>query len=265
MPLKRSPKKAPLAAPPAAGTQTLLRGLAIVQAVAEGAHDLKTVAARVGTTRSTTHRLLSLLLSERYLRSLPVGGYRLGPKLVELGYQARETLPLPALARVPLEQLAKLTGDTVHLASREGDEVLYLDKLSGTRGLEMRSRIGHRLPLLATGVGKALLLEEPEREWQRLFALDCAARGRDLGDWSALEKRMRQYTQGGYAFDMEDNEASIRCVAAPIHDAGGHIVAAISVASMVSYMPLKRMQQLIGPVKHAAALISAELGARLDR
>jgi DNA-binding IclR family transcriptional regulator len=261
---KRAPKSAPVAAAAPAGTQTLLRGLAIVQAVANGAHDLKAVCAHVGTSRSTTHRLLSLLLAERYLRSLPVGGYRLGPKLLELGYQARETLPLPALARVALEQLAALSGDTVHLASREGDEVLYLDKLPGTRGLEMRSRIGHRLPLLATGVGKALLLEESEREWQRLFALDCTARGRDLAGWGAFHKRMRQYAQGGYAFDLEDNEASIRCVAAPIRDAGGHIVAAVSVASMVSYMPLKRMQQLIEPVKRTAALISGELGARID-
>lgn len=264
MPMPASKTSHPVAteAPPPAGTQTLLRGLAVIQAVAAGAHDLKSVAAHVGTTRSTTHRLLGLLLAERYLRSLPGAGYRLGPRLVELGYQAREAIPLPALARPALEALAQLTGDTVHLASRDGDAVLYLDKLPGTRGLEMRSRIGHRMPLLATGVGKALLLTEDEARWQQLHAADCHARGLDpQASWAAFHRRMRQYREGGYAFDLEDNEPGIRCVAAPVYDASGHIVAAISVASMVTYMPQRRMQQLIEPVRQAAARIGTELGA----
>ncbi|WP_442964388.1 helix-turn-helix domain-containing protein [Pseudomonas sp. KNUC1026] len=75
------------------GTQTLLRGLAIIHAVAGGACDLKSVGERVGTTRSTTHRLVSALVDERYLRLLPQGGYRLGARLIELGFQAREEVP----------------------------------------------------------------------------------------------------------------------------------------------------------------------------
>jgi transcriptional regulator, IclR family len=72
------------------GTQTLLRGLAVVQAVAAGARDLKDIARHIGTTRSTTHRLVSCLVDERYLRVVPQVGYLLGPKLIELGFQARE-------------------------------------------------------------------------------------------------------------------------------------------------------------------------------
>jgi hypothetical protein len=72
------------------GTQTLLRGLGVVQAVAAGARDLKEIARRIGTTRSTTHRLASCLVDERYLRVVPQVGYLLGPKLIELGFQARE-------------------------------------------------------------------------------------------------------------------------------------------------------------------------------
>src|SRR5476651_2882846 len=80
------------------GTQTLLRGLGVVQAVAAGARDLKEIARRIGTTRSTTHRLASCLVEERYLRVVPQVGYLLGPKLIELGFQAREELPLVSLA-----------------------------------------------------------------------------------------------------------------------------------------------------------------------
>ncbi|WP_233224282.1 IclR family transcriptional regulator domain-containing protein [Amycolatopsis sp. BJA-103] len=112
-------------APP--GTQTLARGLAVIRAVAGGAADLRT--------------------------------------LVELGFQALHGSPLPVVARPVLEELAAQLRDTVHLAVRDGDSVLYLDKLPGSRGAEMRSRIGHRMPLTRTGVGMALLLDSAA-EWQ---------------------------------------------------------------------------------------------------
>ncbi|WP_213877455.1 IclR family transcriptional regulator [Pseudomonas sp. dw_358] len=237
------------------GTQTLLRGLAVVQAVAAGARDLKEIARRIGTTRSTTHRLASCLVDERYLRVLPQVGYLLGPKLIELGFQAREEVPLVMLATPFLDTLSALTGDTIHLAVRDGDEVLYLHKLPGRNGPEMRSRVGHRMPLLRTGIGKALLLDSSVAEWQRLYDLCQPSQG-----WDAVQVRMLDYVTGRYAFDLEDNEPSIRCVAAPVRDASGHIVAAISVASTVPYMPLDKMQGLVSVVQKAAAGVSAQLG-----
>lgn len=269
--MKRAPKNSPSddastseSSPgTASGAQTLLRGLAILQAVANGTRDMKTLTQQLGFSRSTTHRLTSLLVQERYLRNNPSQGYLLGSKLLELGYQAHEAIPLVALARPWLEKLAKFTGDTVHLATRDGDETLYLEKLPGTRGLEMRSRIGHRMPLLATGIGKALLLDNNDAEWQRLY-LYRRNKGAPVTapDWALVQTRMRRYAISNYAFDLEDNEPSIRCVAAPVRDSGGRIVAAVSVSSMTAYMPQKRMHALIKPVQDAAAAISAELGKR---
>ncbi|WNW10815.1 IclR family transcriptional regulator [Pseudomonas sp. DTU_2021_1001937_2_SI_NGA_ILE_001] len=253
--------------PALAGTQTLVRGLAVVQAVAAGARDLKEIARAIGTTRSTTHRLASCLVQERYLRVMPQVGYLLGPKLIELGFQAREELPLAILARPYLDRLSELTGDTVHLAVREADEVLYLHKNPGRNGPEMRSRVGHRMPLVRTGIGKALLLDSPEHEWQRLFAVSLPAVGRaavpahEPQTWEQLRQRREEYVQGGYAFDLEDNEPSIRCVAAPVRDASRQIVAGISIASTVPYMPLEKMAELVPLIKDIAAQLSAELGA----
>ncbi|WPO98617.1 IclR family transcriptional regulator [Pseudomonas sp. HR96] len=245
------------AATPAAptGTQTLLRGLAVIQAVAAGARDLKEIARRIGTTRSTTHRLASCLVDERYLRVMPQVGYLLGPRLIELGFQAREEVPLAALATPFLDRLSALTGDTIHLAVRDGDEVLYLHKLPGRNGPEMRSRVGHRMPLLRTGIGKALLLDSSPQEWHRLYELCQPAQS-----WEAVQARMLDYVTGRYAFDLEDNEPSIRCVAAPIRDASGQIVAALSIASTVPYMSLEKMQGLVPVAQEAAARISGELG-----
>ncbi|WP_211461461.1 IclR family transcriptional regulator [Collimonas silvisoli] len=252
------------------GTQTLTRGLAVLQAVAGGARDLKQIAQALGTTRSTTHRLANCLVQERYLRFTPNAGYVLGPKLIELGFQAREELSLSVVARPYLEQLAGQSGDTIHLALQDGDDVLYLDKIPGKKGLEMRSRVGHRMPIATTGVGKALMLGMSEEQWKTLYQKRSTAAGSYASgllpkrSWTEFRDQMREYVKGGYAFDLEDNEPSIRCVAAPIYDASHVIVAAISVSSTVPYMPLKRMHALIAVVQAAAAGISGELGANQD-
>jgi DNA-binding IclR family transcriptional regulator len=253
--------------PAPTGTQTLIRGLGVVQAVASGARDLKEIARLIGTTRSTTHRLASCLVEERYLRVLPQVGYLLGPKLIELGFQAREEVPLLVVAKPFLDELSALTGDAVHLAMRDGDEVLYLHKNPGRNGPEMRSRVGHRMPLARTGIGKALMLDDPESEWQRLYEISVPTTGknplwpvREEQTWEQVQARMHEYVKGGYAFDLEDNEPSIRCVAAPVRDASKHIVAGISIASTVPYMPLEKMAELVPLIKDAAARLSAELG-----
>jgi DNA-binding IclR family transcriptional regulator len=256
------------ATPQQAGTQTLLRGLAILEAAASGALDLRAFGAALGTTRSTTHRLVSSLVQARYLCQGP-GGYRLGPKLIELGTIALEQMPLASVARTHLENLADLTRDTIHLGVRDGDDVLYIDKIPGTRGLEMRSRVGHRMPLASTGIGKALLLDLPADAWTAFFnASQRALAGTDFKptnrpDAQTFMRRMATYAAGGHTLDLEENEVSIRCVAAPVRDASGAVVAGLSVASTIPYMPLERMDELIPVVQRAARAISEDLGWRL--
>lgn len=250
-----------------AGTQTLLRGLAILEAAAAGVRDLRSFGAVLGTTRSTTHRLVSSLVQARYLRQVQ-GGYLLGPKLIELGTIALEQMPLTAVARTHLEALAGHTRDTIHLGVRDGDDVLYIDKIPGQRGLEMRSRVGHRMPLASTGIGKAMMLDLGPEAWRKLYdasrrTLESASFRPDRNtDPDTFLRRMTTYASGGYTFDLEENEISIRCVAAPVRDASGAIVAALSVASTIPYMPLERMDELIPVVQNEARAISLELGWR---
>ena len=128
--------------------------------------------------------------------------------------------------------------------------MLYLHKIPGRNGPEMRSRVGHRMPLARTGIGKAMLLDAPVGEWRRLYeASHSPAEKNPLWPdheevtWEQFEARMRGYVAGGYAYDLEDNEPSIRCVAAPIRDASRQIVAAISIASTVPYMSVENSHQ----------------------
>jgi len=243
-----------------AGTQTLVRGLEVIDAVAESSLTLAELADRIGLTRSTTHRLAGTLVEHRYLNFQRGAGYSLGPRLLELGYLAGRQTSLPRVAREHLEQLAAETGDTVHLGVLDGARALYLDKISGTRRVEVSSRIGERQPLRSTGLGKALILDATEDDWREFY--DYEAR---LGHGYAVNldlwlKRMRDYAKSGYALDLEENEDRIRCVAAPVRDVTGSIAGAISVSSAAQYMDDTRMRGLAFDVKTAADAISQELG-----
>jgi DNA-binding IclR family transcriptional regulator len=243
-----------------AGTQTLVRGLEVIDAVAQGVLTLSELADRIGLTRSTTHRLAGTLVEHRYLNFQRGSGYSLGPRLLELGYLAGRQTSLPRVAREHLEALASKTGDTVHLGVLDGSRALYLDKISGTRRVEVSSRIGERQPLRSTGLGKALILDATEPQWKEYY--DYEGRlghgyGVNLDLWL---KRMRDYAKNGYALDLEENEDRIRCVAAPVRDVTGAIAGAISVSSAAQYMDDTRMHGLAFDVKNAADAISRELG-----
>jgi DNA-binding IclR family transcriptional regulator len=243
-----------------AGTQTLARGLEVLDAVAEGATTLVELADAIGLTRSTTHRLAATLVERRYLDFSRGDGYTLGPKLLELGYITGRRMDLPRVAREHLEALAAATGDTVHLGMLDGSRALYLDKIAGSRRVEISSRIGERQPLRSTGLGKALLLDDDEKQWREYY--DHEARlgnGYDV-PMDVWLKRMREYAAQGYAFDLEENEDRIRCVAAPVRDVAGAIVGAISVSSAAQYMDDLRMRGLTFEVKKAADAVSAALG-----
>ena len=247
------------------GTQTLMRGLSLLVEVADGISDVKGLSAKLGTPRSTTHRMLAMLVAQGYLHQIPYRGYLLGSKLIYLGSVAQEQMPLLALARPHLDALASHTGDTIYLAIRDENTVLYLDKIPGTRGLEMRSRVGMRNPLASTGVGKALLIGMSSERWPFFYADAVADQQRSgisskLLPWEAYQAALLSYQQQGWVFDLEERELGIRCVAAPIRDVYGKVIASISVASADLYMPHLRMAELGPVVLKTAQAISRDLG-----
>ena len=247
------------AGPKVQGRQTLIRGLDMLDKVIDGPVKLAELSQRMTLTRSTTHRLANALIDRGFLNYLPRDGYQLGPKLIQLGFLAQSQADIVQIARPRMEDLAASTEDTVHLGRLDGDLALYLDKIPGRRRVEISSRIGDRQPLTSTGLGKALLLDASEAEWTRLFVED-QAQGAPKADRETWLERMRGYAQAGHAFDLEENEDQIRCVAAPVRDVSGKIVAAISVSSAAQYMDDERMAELSAEVRGAAQRISTDLG-----
>ena len=243
-----------------AGAQTLVRGLDVMQAVAQVPRNLPDLSEALGLTRSTTHRLATTLVEQRFLNFTPRVGYSLGPRLLELGHLAARQLNLPRIAHDYLVQLSQETGDTVHLGVLDNDMALYLDKISGSRRIEISSRIGERQPLRSTGLGKALLLDESESSLRGIYARESALwPGYGVNEAIWLE-RMRHYKATGYAFDLEENEDRIRCVAAPIRDAADRIIGSISVSSAAQYMDDARMKALTQRVLDTVHAISGEFG-----
>jgi len=242
-------------------SQTLFRGLEIIDAVANGVTTLPVICEKTGINSSTAHRLASALVQIRYLKFEPRKGYSLGSKLIELGFLAYQQSNLPATARAHLEQLAMATQDTVHLASLDGTEVVYLDKLSGQRAVEISSRIGGRKSVCATGVGKALLLDKSEAQWRAQFAHEHPDQIDSPPERTWLQL-MHDYARADYAFDLGEDTPLIRCVALPIRDASTRIVAAVSASSAVEYMNNERMASLVAVVRATADNISKALGWR---
>ena len=231
-----------------------------MEAVSSGVSNPADMVNLLGLNRSTIYRLTATLVQRRYLSSLPRNGFGLGPKALEIGYQARVQLNIPRLARRELEKLAADTDDTVHLGILDGTRALYLDKIPGRRRVEISSRIGERQPLRSTGLGKALLLDEDEARLRELYRSEDANEQSYALSETVWIERMREYCRQGVAFDFEESEDRIRCVAAPVRDVTGRISAAISVSSAAHYMDDRRMRTLAGQVLLAAKSISHELG-----
>ncbi|WP_138472217.1 IclR family transcriptional regulator [Poseidonocella sp. HB161398] len=236
-------------------SQTLVRGLDVIDAVAQGATSLADIARATGMTYSTTHRFAAVLAERGYLRAPRGREYELGPKLIELGFQAYGEMDIVRIAHPYLTALAEEGGATVHLGMRSGAEVVYLDKIQGNRPVEINSRIGGRRPLTRTGIGMALLLDSEAGELDEVIAGNGG-----MAAPAAFRARMEEYREGGYALDLGDDSPAIRCVAAPVRDPLGRIAAAISLSSALTYMPEERIRELIPVVKAAAERISRAIG-----
>lgn len=242
------------------GALTLIKGLDVLSRVAKGDNTLGKVSKSLGLNKTTVHRLATTLVEADFLSYSPREGYALGTKLLELGFAAQQQITLTRVSHDYLRQLSADTGDTVNLGILEHDQVHYIDKIPGTRRIEVRCVVGERQPLRHTALGKALLLDEPESYLREVYQREARMYPRyryDLKQWLDV---MTHYREEGYALDLDENEDHVRCVAAPIRDMSGKIIAAVSVSSAAQYMDDERIQAVRAYVKDTTARISQQFG-----
>ncbi len=211
--------------------------------------------------KATLYRFLQTLTAEgMLLYDAERSTYSLGVRLVRLAHAAWTQSSLAPIARPYLNQLSEAIGETIHLAQLDNAHVLYVDKRNAARPIEMFSQAGKVGPAYCTGVGKAMLAYLPDSELARVLPQQSFHRftPSTLGDASQLVAELKAIRKRGYAFDREEHEPGIICVAVPILTQGGRMLGAISVTSSTTRTSLAQLQTLVPDMRKATEQIAAE-------
>lgn len=217
-----------------------------------------------GLHKSTVHRLLNTLMSRGYiLKNSENDKYSLGMRILYLSSAILDRMDIRTVAKPFLEELCRSTDEVIHLSTLDGTEAVYIDKVeSPNKSVRMYSQIGKRVPLHCTGVGKILLAWLPDKDVEYLLGLKgmYAYTKNTITNIEDMKKHLAEIRKKGYAFDELEHEEEIRCVAAPIFDMSGKVVASVSVSGPVMRVTLDRMPQLTEEVLKTAKKISYQLG-----
>jgi IclR family transcriptional regulator, pca regulon regulatory protein len=253
-------------------SQSLERGLAILSAFKANRAQLAVseLAQEVGLNRSTTHRYVSTLAQLGYLQQdAATRKYRLGPRVLDLGFSAINSMELREISLPFLQQLSEQTGHTVNMAILEGDDIVYVERVrssrQGQREIDLNLHVGSRLPAYCTSMGKVLLAFLPAHERDAAIArVQLMRRGPNtLIAPRALAAELDRVRSAGYAVNNEELAYGLRSIAAPVRAASGEVVAAINLAVHRSMISMEDLTANLSPVlRRAADEISARSGYR---
>lgn len=203
--------------------------------------------------KSSAHRYLVTLQELGLAERKTNDRYYLGTKVIELAGAYLLKSDLRNDSQAALDELAGMTGETVHLAVPSGTEVVYIAKVESKHTLAMFSHIGARLPMHCTALGKAILAFSDSSALHAVLTRPLIMRTpNSITSIEALESELSLIRSRGYAIDNEENEMGIRCVGAPIFDYTSRPIGAISVSAPSDRMDQQRCNSL-GPLVHLAA------------
>ena len=243
--------------------QSVDRAVAILEILArDGEAGVTEVARELGVHKSTASRLLAALdRRELVAQDAARGRYRLGVGLVRLAGAASRGLDLVQESRPVCRALAQEVGETVNLAILSGRDALYLDQVAGPAALSPHNWAGQRIPLHATSDGKVLLAYLPEAELAECLAPPLARfTERTITAATGFARLLDEVRRRGYATAVDELEAGLTAVAAPVRNAEGVVVASISASGPSFRIPADRIPVLAASVRRAAAEISRRLG-----
>ena len=245
--------------------QSVDRALSILDLFDEHEKELKLteITERMGLHKSTVHSLLKTLQKHQYIEQNQENGkYGLGMKLFERGNFVIRSQDLRTIAKEHLVKLSKETGRTVHLVIQDGKEGIYIDKVESSNATILYSKIGRRVPIHSSGVGKALVAFKSSEELEKI--LDGYEYHQQtpntLTDKETFLKDLDQVRERGYAIDNEENEPGVYCVAIPVRDHTGQVIAAISSSTTASQITTSDVEDIIENLKVTGATISEKLG-----
>ena len=225
---------------------------------------IREIAGQLELNKSTAFCLLQTLKRQNFIRQNEGNSkYSLGLGLMEIGLSMAAGLEVGPIARPLLEELVKDRSETAHLVVQDGDQVIYIEKIAGTKtsSVGIVSYVGKSNPMYCTGVGKCVLAWSSEETINRVLSSKLVKFTKNtVIDAAALRQELSLIRKKGFAIDREEIEIGLKCVAAPIFDCHGQVTAAISLSGPSSHLPEEKLVELVGPVTDCARQISAQLG-----
>jgi len=247
--------------------KSLAKALVLMETLAASPRPLTAVdlSQQLKIARPTVYRILSTLVRHGFvIREDGSPCFRASLKLLELGHQVLERTDLHEAARPTLCDLAAEFRETVHLAVEEGGRMVYLDKVEGPGPFCTNSRIGRRVPMHCTGLGKAVLAHLPADKLRAILSRHGMLRGtpRTIVTMAGIERELARVRRQGFAIDDVEFEDGVRCVGVPVFDHLGVPVAAISISAPVSRMSRAHARRVGLILRNAVAKVSTAIGWR---
>ncbi|MGP3970788.1 IclR family transcriptional regulator [Streptomyces sp. 6N223] len=221
---------------------------------------------RLQLPRTTVHELVTTLAARSYL--VPVSGqpgrYRLGVRTYQLGSRYAEQLDLAAEGHQVARSVAETCGETVHVAVLEGVDVIYIAKVDSTHAVRMVSAAGRRLPAHCTAVGKMLLASLPPEELDTRLPQSAgelrAMTPNSITSLEELRRHLADVRERGVASEQRESNPDVSCVAAPVRDRSGRVVAALSISVPMVRWSAEQQEELTGLAVKGAGQLSERLG-----
>jgi len=250
---------------PEKNVQTLDRALDIIELLATEREGIGVteISSKIGLHKSTVHRLLNSLAERGYIeKDTKHSTYKIGLKFVEISSLYLNKLELKTEALPYMRKLAENVGQPVHLAILDGKEAVYIEKVEAVNSIRMYSQIGRRLPLYCSAIGKVLLAGLNENESQEIIKSLNFVKFTDktIERDSDLIKEVKDARAKGWAVDNEEHEVGIRCVAAPVYDYSGKVIAAVSASGDCRVIAPERDEEISILVRETARNISMRMG-----
>ena len=252
---------------PPTTAKNLDKGLHILTMIAERDEGLtlSEVSRLSGVPKPTAHRLISVLLGYGMVRSGPNDRYLVGPRCLVLGNQFLNGLDLRQEAGDLLRKLARDTRETCHLGIKEGTLIIYIEKVESPHAVRMYSRVGATNPVHSTALGRAILAYCGEDAVEAVISSGLERRtANTITDPELFRTNLAEIKKRGFAVDDVENEEGIRCVAAPVFDHNGNVIAGISVSGPEQRVTAERLSDLEIKVVETALALSKRLGYELD-
>ncbi len=271
VPVKRGkkPRGTPVAAPAGGQVQSLTRGLTLLELIADshGSVALTELAQQAGLPNSTTHRLLSTMQQQGFVRQVgDLGLWTIGAHAFVVGSSFLQSRNLLALVHPVLRSLMEQSGETVNLAVLDlsDHQAVIIDQVQCTQLMRMSAPIGGKLPMHASGAGKAFLAHLGDEQVTALLHQKGLHyyTPKTLMSPQSLKENLALVRKAGFSFDDEEHALGLRCVAAPIYDEHGEAFAALSISGPIARMTDDRITELGAQVIREARQVTLAYSGR---